>query len=129
RVPGRPVGRADELGGGAGDPAGSGEPEGVGGHPHLGGGARPGGTDVGATDLPAGRPLRPGLRQPDPAGVPQPRPDAPCPPPTPLNKSAPGGGESVSRLACTSPSAICSRAWRTEPDGRTAARLCCGSLS
>ena len=78
RVRVRPAGRADELAGGAGDPAGGGEPEGVGREPNLGGSTRPRGVDVRAGNVPPPSPLDRRSRQPDVALVRQPAPTAPA---------------------------------------------------
>src|SRR5262249_54021730 len=96
-VPGGPRGRADELAGGASDPAGGGEPQGLGRQPHLGGGTCPGSVDVRPGDVQAGRAFCPGVRQPDPArlrqspaAAPYPArspPPPPCPSPPRLTKS------------------------------------------
>src|SRR3954468_11489197 len=87
-VPEPPRGRADQLGGGASDPAGGGEPKGVGREPHLGGCSRPGSVDVRAGDMQASRAFWPGVRQPDPARLRQSPAPAPYSPPPPLIKSS-----------------------------------------
>src|SRR5262249_50754910 len=86
RVRVRPAGRADELEGRAGDPAGGGESEGVGRQPDGGGNAGAGCADVGGGDVPAAGPLGGGLRQPVATRVRQPVPTATHPPDGPLIK-------------------------------------------
>src|SRR5262249_56466233 len=85
-VVGGPRGRADELAGGASDPAGGGEPQGLGRQPHLGGGTCPGSVDVRPGDVQAGRAFCPGVRQPDPARLRQSPAAAPYPARSPLIK-------------------------------------------
>src|SRR5438552_3575005 len=86
RIPGSPRGRADELGGGTGDPASCGQPQGVGREPNLAGGLRPRDLDAGPANLQASRALRPRIRQPDPVRLRQSPATAPHPAFTPLIK-------------------------------------------
>jgi transposase len=62
----RPVGRADQLEGRAGDPPGRGEPQGVGREPHPCWSRCATGTDVRVRDVPPARPVGARLRQPHP---------------------------------------------------------------